>query len=158
MSTTTTTTKASRPACFSKRDWDNMTFDAYKGVVALVKGEITGTQFVKRNQNLFKKCNIPADGIHLIRLITTMNSFTTVNHEKVCKVKSIGLLRSFFNGGWVEKDSLPVVSDSKAHGYKASAKKSSSTGSKKGPTKSDLEAQNAELKKQLEELKSKLAA
>lgn len=160
MSTTTNTAAttnakkpSSRPACFSKKDWENLTFDAYKDLVALVEGKTTGVKFLNRHVQLFKKCGIPADGKHLLSLVIAMAKDTTQDHEKVRKILSISTFRQFFNKTWAEKDAMKVVSDAKARGYKEHAKST-----KNGPTKAELAAMNAELAKEIAALKAKLAA
>lgn len=157
MSTTNTNTNTqpkNRPANFHKDEWDTMTFDAYRGIVALVEGKTTGAKFLNHHAQLFKRCGVPSDGIHLLRLVTFMSNYCTVKGDKVLKVKAVSTIRKYFNGEWASLDARQVVYDTKTKDPRTAAKKN--TNSKKGPTKADLEAQNAELIKQLEALKSLL--
>jgi len=113
--TNTTTKKATRPAGFTKAIWDNDTFRVYNGLIKLVKGEILAPQFVNHPtvKTLMEKCcgtKTPEDRWGLfLNLIVTMNTYSTVDHVKVNKIKSISTLRSWFNGGWEEKATRPVV-------------------------------------------------
>lgn len=113
--TTNTTKKATRPEGFTKAQWDNDTFRVYNGLIKLVKGEILAPQFVNHPtvKSLMEKCcnaKTPEDRWGLfVSLIVTMDTYSTVDHVKVNKIKSIATLRSWFNGGWAEKASRPVV-------------------------------------------------
>lgn len=137
MSTTTNTTtkKATRPEGFTKAVWDNDTFRVYNGLIKLVKGEILAPQFVNHPtvKSLMEKCcnaKTPEARWELfVNLIVSMDTYTTVNHNKVNKIKSIATLRSWFNGGWAEKATRPVVYNEPKAPKKAS-KKSSPKGKK----------------------------
>lgn len=129
--TTNTTKKATRPEGFTKAQWDNDTFRVYNGLIKLVKGEILAPQFVNHPtvKSLMEKCcnaTTPEARWGLfVNLIVSMDSYSTVDHVKVNKIKSIATLRSWFNGGWKEKADRPVVyKEPKAPAKKAPAKKS----------------------------------
>lgn len=131
----TNTKKATRPAGFTKNIWDTDTFRVYNGLIKLVKGEILAPQFVNHPtvKSLMEKCcgaKTPEARWGLfLSLIVTMNTYSTVDHVKVNKIKSISTLRSWFNGGWEEKTTRPVVyKEPKAP--KAPAKKTSPKGKK----------------------------
>ena len=112
MSTTTNTTitkKSTRPATFTKSQWDKATYDCYMALVTLVKGEITLKQFTNKAAGLFTACGVPCDSQHIVSLLIAMTKDTTKDHEKIRKVNSITGLRQFFNGAWEAKDSLQVV-------------------------------------------------
>ena len=135
--TNTATKKATRPAGFTKAMWDNDTFRVYNGLIKLVKGEILAPQFVNHPtvKSLMEKCcgtKTPEDRWGLfLNLIVTMNTYSTVDHVKVNKIKSIATLRSWFNGGWEEKATRPVYyKEPKAPAKKATAKKASPKGKK----------------------------
>lgn len=131
MSTTNTNKKpASRPACFTKSAWETATYDAYKGIVALVEGKTTGAKFLNRHANLFKSCGIPADGIHLLRLVTFMSNYTTYGGDKVLKVKAVSTLRKYFNGEWASLDARRVVYDTKTKDPRTVTPKKSSKSKK----------------------------
>lgn len=112
---TNATKKATRPAGFTKAMWDNDTFRVYNGLIKLVKGEILAPQFVNHPtvKSLMEKCcgaKTPEDRWGLfLNLIVTMDTYSTVDHVKVNKIKSIATLRTWFNGGWEEKATRPVV-------------------------------------------------
>lgn len=139
MNTNTNTTnaakKSTRPVGFTKSQWDADTFRVYNGLVKLVKGEILAPQFVNHPtvKSLMEKCcgtKTPEDRWGLfLNLIVTMNTYSTVDHVKVNKIKSIATLRSWFNGGWEEKAARPVYyKEPKAPAKKA--KKTSPKGKK----------------------------
>ena len=111
---TNATKKATRPEGFTKAMWDNDTFRVYNGLIKLVKGEILAPQFVNHPtvKTLMEKCcgaKTPEDRWGLfLNLIVSMDTYSTVDHVKVNKIKSISTLRSWFNGGWEEKATRPV--------------------------------------------------
>lgn len=127
--TTNTAKKSTRPAGFTKSQWDNDTFRVYNGLVKLVKGEILAPQFINHPvvKSLMEKCcnaKTPEDRWGLfVNLIVSMNTYGTVDHEKVNKIKSISTMRQWFNGQWEEKATRPVVyKEPKAPAKKASPK------------------------------------
>ena len=135
--TNTATKKATRPAGFTKAMWDNDTFRVYNGLIKLVKGEILAPQFVNHPtvKTLMEKCcgaKTAEDRWGLfLNLIVSMDTYSTVDHVKVNKIKSIATLRSWFNGGWEEKATRPVVYKEP----KAPAKKAKKAPAKKSEVK-----------------------
>lgn len=97
-----------RPATFSKSQWDKATYTAYMGLIAIVERRATIATFLKDNAGLFMGCGVPADEAHVLSLVIAMAKDTTVDHEKVRKVNPIGSLRQFFNTQWAVKDALKV--------------------------------------------------
>lgn len=106
--TATTPKNPSRPATFSKSQWDKATYTAYMGLVAIVERRSSIAAFLKANAALFLGCGVPADEEHVLSLVIAMAKDTTVDHEKVRKVNPIGSLRQFFNGAWAAKDALSI--------------------------------------------------
>ena len=149
MSTTTKNTKpATRPANFTKKVWDETTFRVYNGLVKLVKGEITLSQFTSHPvvKNLFESCGIaktPEERqIQTVSLIISMAKDRTSNHVKERHIMPIYTLRKFFNGGYAEKSALPVTyKEPKAP--KATDQKAKK-GQKKGAQKKTVKFANAE--------------
>jgi len=133
---TNATKKATRPAGFTKAMWDNDTFRVYNGLIKLVKGEILAPQFVNHPtvKTLMEKCcgaKTPEDRWGLfLNLIVSMDTYSTVDHMKVNKIKSIATLRSWFNGGWEEKASRPVYYKEPKAPTAPKAKKASPKGKK----------------------------
>ena len=165
MSTTTITnaTKpATRPATFTKKAWDTQTYDAYIDYVHMIEHQTKAEDYLKKWASLFNLCGMTADVDHLLSLSiavakdTTINGSKEVKGEAVRKVNVIGSFRAFFNGGWMERDSRRVVyTMPKVNPHDKKAKSSGSgNGSKKGPTKAELEAQNAELTRKLAEIQA----
>ena len=155
MSTTTTTnaTKpATRPDSFTKSQWDKATYTAYMSLISLAQGKVSVAQFLKDNLDLFTRSGVPADEAHVLSLVIAMAKDTTMSGEKVRKVNPIGSLRQFFNRTWAEKDALEVRY--KTPTAPKESKPRSGNGSKKGPTKAELEAQNAELTRKLAEIQA----
>lgn len=150
---TPTHTKAnkSRPDTFTKSQWDKDTYDAYIGLIHVIQRTTTPEEYLVNTAALFNACGMPADVDHLLSLSIAMAKDTTVDGEKVRKVSSIAVFRQFFNGAWEERENRRVAYVA-PKAPKAPAAKAS-TGSKKGPTKAELAAQNAELVKQLDALK-----
>lgn len=133
MSTTNTNAQkkpASRPACYSKSQWEKATYDAYMSLIALIKGEINQVTFLKRHSALFASCGVPADGKHMISLLISMAKDTSMEGEKVRKVNSITSLRQFFNRTWADKDALRVAY---VEPKKPTEAKKSTTKAKKAP-------------------------
>lgn len=163
MSTTITTNKygfvtpekkGSRPATFTKSQWEQSTYNAYIAFVKVVNGEMTQDRWLKRAKNLFNSCGMPADDYHYTLLLMAIAHDTTVDGEKAHKVSAVSSFRQFFNGGWIEREARKTVSNAgKAPSSAPVAKKAS-----KDPTKAQLTAQLAEQAKVIEELKAKLAA
>lgn len=130
MSTNTTkATTTKRPEGFTKAVWENDTFRAYQGLIRLVKGEITMSQFTTHPtvKGLMEKCGIattPEDRQKAtVNLIISMAKDRTSHGEKERHVAPVYRLRAFFNGEWKVKASLPITyNEPKAP--KAPAKKS----------------------------------
>ena len=140
----TTTKPATRPANFTKKVWDETTFRVYNGLVKLVKGEITLSQFTSHPvvKNLFESCGIaktPEERqIQTVSLIISMAKDRTSNHVKERHIMPIYTLRKFFNGGYAEKSALPVT-------YKEpKAPKATDQKAKKGAQKKTVKFANAE--------------
>ena len=110
MSTTTTnvTKSTTRPASFTKSQWDKATYTAYMGLISVVKGSKSVSVFLADNADLFTRSGVPTDEAHVLSLVIAMAKDTTVEGEKVRKVNPISSLRQFFNRTWVEKDALDV--------------------------------------------------
>ena len=97
-----------RPDGFTEKSWDQATYGAYIGLVNIVKGQATMEEYLTRNASLFNACGMPADETHFLSLLIAMAQDTSDKGEKVRKVKARATLSAFFNGGWMEKDSLRV--------------------------------------------------
>ena len=117
MSTITTSTNATnntqvksttRPATFTKSQWDRATYNAYLSLVSLVKGSKSISEYITENADLFTRSGVPADEAHVVSLLVSMTRDTTVDGDKVRKVNPISSLRQFFNRSWSEKDALEV--------------------------------------------------
>ena len=116
MSTTNTKpTTAKRPANFTKAAWENETFRVYNGLVKLVKGEITLSQFtthptVKSLMESTGVAKTPEERQKAtVNLIIAMAKDRTSHGEKERHIAPIYRLRAFFNGEWMVKASLPVT-------------------------------------------------
>ena len=129
---TTTAKKATRPAGFTKGDWDTKTQRVYDGLVKLSEGKIIAPQFVNHPvvKELMERCcgaKTPEARWKLaFSLFVHMDNYGTKDGEKVLKVKGFSTLRQWFNGGYAEKMARPVS-------YKApvvKAKKASPKGKK----------------------------
>lgn len=110
MSTTTTnvTKSTTRPATFTKSQWDRATYNAYLSLISLIKGSKSVSEYIADNADLFTRSGVPADEVHVLSLLVSMAKDTTVDGDKVRKVNPISSLRQFFNRTWVEKDALEV--------------------------------------------------
>ena len=116
MSTNTTkATTTKRPEGFTKAVWENDTFRAYQGLIRLVKGEITMSQFTTHPtvKGLMEKCGIattPEDRQKAtVNLIISMAKDRTSHGEKERHIAPVYRFRAFFNGEWKVKASLPVT-------------------------------------------------
>ena len=115
MNTTTKTTTTKRPANYTKSVWENDTFRVYNGLIKLVKGEITLSQFTTHptTKDLFEKCGVaktPEERqIQTVNLIISMVKDRTSNGEKERHVAPIFRLRAFFNGEWVNYANRPIT-------------------------------------------------
>lgn len=116
MSTTTTKpTTAKRPAGFTKANWENDTFRVYNGLIKLVKGEITVSQFTTHPtvKALMEKCDVAKTPEErqkaTVNLIIAMAKDRTSHGEKERHIAPIYRLRSFFNGEYKVKAALPVT-------------------------------------------------
>ena len=112
MSTTTTntTTKAlTRPACYSKGDWEKATFSAYLDLIAIVQRSLSITEYLTTHKALFTNCGIPCDEGHLVSLVIAMARDTMQKGVEIRKVQPISNLRKFFFTTWATKDALEVV-------------------------------------------------
>lgn len=139
--TTNTTATTKRPEGITKAVWENDTFRVYNGLVKLVKGEITLSQFVNHPtvKSVCEYCNITKGlsdkdaikvrGLLTVNLIITMAKDRTSKGEKERHIAPIYRLRSFFNGEYKSKASLPVTYKAPAS-PKAPAKKTSPKGKK----------------------------
>lgn len=145
----------SRPDCFTKSQWDNQTYNAYIQFIQVIQRVTTPEEYLVATTPLFNSCGMPADMDHLLSLAIAMAKDTTTDGEKVRKVSSISTFRQFFNGAWVERENRPVVFVA-PKAPKPVTPKATKSNSKKGPTKAELAAQNAELLKQLDALKAAL--
>lgn len=106
------TKPATRPAVFTKKDWDTMTIRAYNGLVMLVKGELPKGKYASMTKaylyhpvvkELFTKCGIPFEEKQVLSLLFSMvREKTTERH-----IISVSGLRNWFNGGW--KTEKPVT-------------------------------------------------
>lgn len=138
--TNTTTKKATRPAGFTKFDWDSKTFRIYDGLIKLSEQKIIAPQFVNHPvvKELLEKCcgaNTPESRWNVcFALFVHMDNYGSKDGEKVLKVKTISALRQFLNGGWQEKMARPV-SHKEATEPKKQAKKASPKGKKSGAKK-----------------------
>lgn len=153
--TTSTKKSASRPACFTKDVWDRSTYKAYFALIDVVKGTKSMKDFTKEPmvKYLCTKLNITMGTQNMVSLIAYMVNYGTKDHEKVCKVNALSFFRKWFNEGYKELVSRPVVSNAgKVNPFDKKSPKG------KAPTKADLEAQNAELLKELAALREQLAA
>lgn len=154
---THTKKSTSRPDCFTKSQWDNQTYNAYIAFIQVIQRVTTPEEYLIATTPLFNACGMPADMDHLLSLAIAMAKDTTTDGEKVRKVSSISTFRQFFNGAWVERENRPVVFVApKAPKPVTTSKATKANNSKKGPTKAELAAQNAELLKQLDALKAAL--
>lgn len=112
---TNTITTTKRPANFTKSAWEQTTFRVYNGLVKLVKGEITMSQFTTHPvvKSLFESCNVaktPEERqIQTVNLIISMAKDRTSHGEKERHIAPIYRLRAFFNGEYKVKASLPVT-------------------------------------------------
>ena len=146
----------SRPDCFTKSQWDTQTYNAYIQFIQVIQRVTTPEEYLVATTPLFNSCGIPADMDHLMSLAIAMAKDTTTDGMKVRKVSSISTFRQFFNGAWVERENRPVVFVAPKAPKPVTPKATKSNNSKKGPTKAELAAQNAELLKQLDALKAAL--
>lgn len=145
MSTTTNTnTKpASRPAGYTKFDWDTKTCRIFDGLVKLTEKKVTVPQFVNHPivKELMEKCcgaKTPEDRYPLfVSLLIYSCNYCTVDHQPVMKVKHISSVRKWFNGAWEELMDRPVV-------YKQPKEptKKTSTKAKKTPAKEVKKVKN----------------
>lgn len=130
--TTNNTKPASRPACYTKRDWDTKTIRAYNGLIMLVKAELPKGRYSSMTmaylnhpvvKELFEKCGIPKEERMVLNLLFAMvRERTTERH-----VVTISKLRKWFNGEWkIEKP----VTYTEPKEPKAPAKKSKKTDKK----------------------------
>lgn len=146
----------SRPDCFTKSQWDNQTYNAYIQFIQVIQRVTTPEEYLVATTPLFNSCGMPADMDHLLSLVIAMAKDTTTEGMKVRKVSSISTFRQFFNGAWLERENRPVVFVAPKAPKPVTPKATKSNNSKKGPTKAELAAQNAELIKQLDALKAAL--
>ena len=114
--TTNTNTKpATRPAGFTKADWETKTLRIFDGLVKLTQRKVTVSQFVNHPivKELMEKCcgaKTPEDRYPLfVSLLIYSCNYGTVNHTPVLKVKCIASVRKWFNGGYRELMARPVV-------------------------------------------------
>lgn len=135
INTNTKPATTKRPEGFTKAVWENDTFRVYNGLVKLVKGEITLSQFTTHPtvKSLMESCGVAKTPEErqkaTVNLIITMAKDRTSHGEKERHVAPIYRLRAFFNGEWKVKASLPVTyAEPKAP--KAPAKKASPKGKK----------------------------
>lgn len=111
---TTNTKPASRPAGFTKYDWESKTFRVYDGLIKLSEQKIIAPQFVNHPivKELLEKCcgaNTPELRWKLcFALFVHMDNYGSKDGEKVLKIKTVTALRQFLNGGWREKMARPV--------------------------------------------------
>lgn len=152
---THTKKSTSRPDCFTKSQWDTQTYNAYIQFIQVIQRVTTPEEYLVATTPLFNACGMPADMDHLLSLAIAITKDTTTEGEKVRKVSSIATFRQFFNGAWVERESRRVAFVA-PKAPKPVTPKATKSNSKKGPTKAELAAQNAELLKQLDALKAAL--
>ena len=144
-----------RPDTYTKAAWEKATFDAYLGFVHVIERKTAPETYLADHVALFNGCGMPADVDHLLSLTIAMAKDGTKDGEKVRHILSITTFRQFFNGQWIERENRKVVYTA-PKAPKPAAEKKPSAQSKKGPTKAELAAQNAELVKQLDALKAAL--
>lgn len=114
MSINTITKPATRPAGFTKSEWDNMTFRVYNGLIKLSEEKIIAPQFVNHPvvKELMERCceaKTPEARWGLFfSLVVHMDNYGTKDGKKVLKIKTIAAMRQWFNGGWIEKLTRPV--------------------------------------------------
>lgn len=129
--TNTTTKKATRPAGFTKFDWDSKTFRVFDGLVKLCNQQVDVKTFVNHPivKELMERCcgsKTPEDRYPLfVSLLISSCTYGTVGGVKVLKIKSISTVRQWFNGGWEEKMSRPVVYKEPKEPVKKESKKAS---------------------------------
>ena len=152
---THTKKSTSRPDCFTKSQWDTQTYNAYIQFIQVIQRVTTPEEYLVATTPLFNACGMPADMDHLLSLAIAITKDTTTEGEKVRKVSSIATFRQFFNGAWVERENRRVAFVA-PKAPKPVTPKAAKSNSKKGPTKAELAAQNAELLKQLDALKAAL--
>lgn len=135
--TNNTTKKASRPAGFTKFDWESKTLRVFNGLVRLVdKKDITFDTFknhpiVKELLSKICNANTPEDRDRLVlSLIIDACHYCTKDGELVMKVKCIGSVRKWFNGGWSDKINRKVVYKEPKAPTAPKAKKASPKGKK----------------------------
>ena len=138
MSNNTNTKPATRPAVFTKKDWDLKTIRAYNGLIMLVKGELPKGRYSSMTKaylyhpvvkELFEKCGIPFEEKQVLSLMFFMVREKTAERHII----PVASLRKWFNGGWkVEK---PVTyTELKVH---ASATKTATKSKKNTKSKED---------------------
>jgi hypothetical protein len=152
---TPTHTKKSttRPDCYTKSQWEHATFDGFMDFVHVLEKKLTTEEFLVKNTPLFNTCGMPSDLDHWNLLLMALAKDATVDHEEAHKVNPISYFRKFFNGEWEKREARPVVYKAPT-APKPATPKAPKTSSKNGPTKAELAAQNAELLKQLAEIKA----
>lgn len=127
--TTATKTHKTRPEGYTKYDWDVKTLRVFNGLVKLAEKSITVQQFVNHPvvKELMDKCcgaKNPEDRYPLfVSLLVSSMNYTTVNGEKVMKIKSVGTVRQWFNGGYAERMARPVIYKEVKEPVKKAAKK-----------------------------------
>lgn len=110
----TNTKPASRPAGFTKFDWESKTFRVYDGLVKLSEQKIIAPQFVNHPivKELLEKCcdaKTPEQRWQVcFALFVHMDNYGTANGVKSLKIKTVSALRQFLKGGWQEKMTRPV--------------------------------------------------
>lgn len=134
MTTTNTTT-------MSAKAFRIASYDAYVQYVKLIEGEISTETAVEAMAPLFANYGFTLTTDNILNVLTIrMTAYTTMQGEKVRKVKSVGIFRNFIKSGWREVEAAAVVSNAGKDPHVAAPRKSA-----RGMTKADLEAKIAEL-------------
>ena len=111
VSANTTTKPATRPAGFTKREWDEKTVRAFKGLTMVVDGTLPhcNTSILKAYlrhpvvAELFSQCGIPADEQHVLMLLFAM----VRERREERHIVTVSSLRKWFNGGWKVAEGKP---------------------------------------------------
>lgn len=136
MSNTNTTT-------MSAKAFRIASYDAYVQYVKLIEGEISTETAVEAMAPLFANYGFTLTTDNILNVLTIrMTAYTTMQGEKVRKVKSVGIFRNFIKSGWREVEAATVVSNAGKDPHVAATTRKSS---KKSMTKADIEAKIAEL-------------
>lgn len=135
MTTITTTKPATRPACYTKRDWDTKTIRAYNGMILLVKGELKKGRYASMTmaylnhpvvKELFTQCGIPQKEEYVLSLLFAM----VRERREERHVVAVSALRKWFNGGWKTEKPVTYTQPKEPKAPAKSTKKSKKTAPK----------------------------